>query len=369
MNLLTRISIGLTVAAVLVGPRRADAQWSYNVVVESVNLYGGGGRDLPNSILNGNQFQANLVSYRPLLFSAGANYQNNAVYDTDFMDPETGASYDYDTYNFDKVGSAISYFSGHGVCGYGSVENNCTTNSQCTSPNATFNQSLPGFCVRGEPNAPAGMCFYEYPHKMVTYSTGNREWCNGSSGACTSYVSLSYGDTKWGESAYSGAWAGAGTNGGVNMVVMDMSCGATPPQQYLGDTLFPVFAGAHIVSTIMPNRGDTMNVADRGALFAHYYGVNPNSSIGQSWMLTLSSLPYNEGFPCGASDYSTGGGHGINGCGANVSVSRDATATAASWHVNTESWTAITYDGNDATSGATWWYNWMFNYDEVAWPL
>jgi len=104
---------------------------SNGLVVETVNNYGGN-RDLPNSHADGDGFIAALTpadgnnEWRVL-----ARWKDADVYDTDFLDNDT-----WDQSNFDQPGTAISFFSGHGLLvPYGeNPSHRCSHSTECTSP-------------------------------------------------------------------------------------------------------------------------------------------------------------------------------------------------------------------------------------------
>src|SRR5262249_61434085 len=68
---------------------------------------------LYNNIAKVGNFRNRMLSVRGC--TAGVRYTDGWVWATDFTDPEVvwnGA----DTWNFDRPGDAIAYFSGHGTC-------------------------------------------------------------------------------------------------------------------------------------------------------------------------------------------------------------------------------------------------------------
>ncbi len=72
--------------------------------------------------------------------------------------------------------------------------------------------------------------------------------------------------------------------------------------------------------------------------------------------------------PCGASDYSEGGGFGINGCGCYIALSADATQVAATAH-RSETWVTIR-DANLDAKGAAWAdKDIVCNYDQTLYPI
>jgi hypothetical protein len=292
------------------------------------------------------------------IWAAGARYTDSGVFDTDFFDPQiTGNAADNDTNNFDRSGDAIAYFTGHGVCNpiSGATNTSCTHNSQCNSPPA--GASLPGNCksAPGFPGAPAkGLCHYKADRHL--YTCGAVDQHNHD-------VDYSSGSVKWGEGAQGGGWAGAGTNGGVNLVVLDISCAVLPWFEYY--QLGPTFAGVHLITTLMPVNGDLANVSNRGAAFAARWAANSNGNVADAWMETMNSLPQNEGSACGA----VGGGRGINGCGLYFAMTMDGSDSVAQWKINTESWLGLQFDSNDGTGNSYYYTKAYCNYDCVTFPI
>jgi hypothetical protein len=174
----------------------------------------------------------------------------------------------------------------------------------------------------------------------------------------------SSGGEPWGEHQY-GNWAGAGTNGGTNMVVLDLSHGVKPELWF--QQLNAIFAGIHLAATIMPVWGDTNNVPDRGWRFADFYRVNPNSSVGVAWGDTLHSVA--NGGPCPDDNGNTvGGGHGINGCGCNFVFAMHEWGGWTHSYVYDQSWEHLRDDAYDGYLRT--WYTWraVCNYDVSLYP-
>lgn len=324
------------------------------VTVESVNDYQGTADDLTTCIANGLGFKNGMVTGSGF-WTAGKYYTNSQVWDGDFVDPDrTGDwTYDKDYANFDRTSNvdAISYFTGHGYCAGGSSQP-CTATVQCSSPVA--GTTLPGTCRSAPGMSP--VCTYRTPRYVFT---------NGSGDHHGSQIDYTNGTVKFGESSISGTFAGAAINGGVNLVVLDISCGALVDYWY--QELTPMFAGLHLVATIMPTNGDTAMVANRGSTFAARWAANPVSGVGTSWLETHNNLSPYLGSAC-AGNYATGGGHGINGCGAYLIFSASNTQSDANWKVSTEGWYGIKLDSNDGTGAGYKQWGGMCNYDCVASP-
>ncbi len=342
---LCALSAGLLSAA---QPLHADSK---GIVVESVNNFGGSG-DLSNSIANGDGFIQGMV-FPGSQFFLSARWTDGTVYDTDFVDHEINALGN-DNGNFDKPGTAISYLTAHGIGAHGCSSQACTSTSQCQSPNAAAGERFPASCRFSPFDSPR--CCYMVDRAAVVRGTGDR--FNG-------VINYTGGPVRWGESPQSGGWAGAGTNGGTNVVVLDISHGILPTFWY--PTLRSANAGVHLILTLMTAGGDTANVAQRGATFASFFRANPHSSVAESWKATMNSLPANLGGSCPGG----GGGHGFNGCGCNIAVGMDKTADRAAVSVR-ESWVSITNDNNDAIGNQFFVWRAQCNYtlpasDQTAW--
>lgn len=315
---------------------------STGIVVESVTDYGPNDQ-LPNAIPNGNGFLTG-ITFSGSRFVVTGNWQNNGVYDTDFVDREVD-SRGADSSYFDRPGVAVAYFSGHGTCQDGcSTGQRCSSTAACRTPNTAIGERLPAACRFSPFDQPR--CCYMANRQAVTHSTNNR--FNG-------IVNYSAGPIRWGESQNSGAWGGAGSDGGANLVVLDISCGVLPP--FWAEAFTAAHAGTQLFATIMVAGGDTASVPDRGATFAKFFRANQNAKVSDSWQSTMNSLPANEGGACPGG----GGGHGINGCGCNIIIGFDNSEARANGALE-ESWVALTHDSNDAF-GSNWFAaRWTCNY-------
>jgi hypothetical protein len=318
---------------------------SNQLVVSSINDYSHkygpgcpGPPCLPNSIANGDGFIQAMTSPGSgwVLVERDVDSQ---VDDMDFVDAPN-----MDTLNFDRPATAISYFTGHGTCGpYGaSPPQACTSTRQCTNP--VPGTSMPGSCKFGPGDI--AQCVYSSRRALFTDSGFDR---------FGGQVNYSGGSVHWGESQTSGPWAGAGTDGGANLVVLDISCGVLPT--FWLQQLQPAMAGTHMVATIMPVTGDTANVPDRGAAFGGSWAAYPDGQVAQAWLTTMNSIP----------------GSGINGGGCNFVIAFDSTAQRAADNLNT-TWTELKNDGKDARGStfysARWLCNWPFTQtDQSAFEL
>jgi hypothetical protein len=227
------------------------------------------------------------------------------VFPTDFTDPQrvVGGA---DTFNFDRPGDAIAYFSGHGLC-------DDQTNIVCTSAGDCPDIGVAKRCLRYTDTPLEGRCVYGLPRSILVDPTGS---------SCE-IVNYSTDGVAWGEDRTTGAWANAGQNGGINLAVIDNSCGITP--DLYDAELTTAFAGISTIALIMPTRvgSDTADVANRGRAFADRYVANPNAAVGPSWAHAINSVT--DGAPCAFG----GGNHGIVGCGAHIAISRGDTRSEA----------------------------------------
>ena len=308
------------------------------ITIEAVDAYNTACGRLFNNIANVDNFRNRMLSIAG--YTAGARWTDGNVWPTDFTDPQVVAGGD-DSSNFDQSGNAIAYFSGHGTCDDQS-NTACTTMAGC--PNVAGVEKR---CLRFTDNPLAGRCVYSRPRTIVVDQTGT---------SCQN-VDYSTNGVRWGEDASAGGWAGAGTNGGINLAVIDNSCGITP------DLFIPemvnAFAGVSTIALIMPTRvgDDTADVANRGRAFADRYVANVNSSVGPSWTDAINSVT-------GGSACAFGGGnHGVRGCGAHIAVSLEVDQARSEWANGIETWGQLRDPANDGIGSG--WMSWIFtcNYD------
>jgi hypothetical protein len=256
----------LLLSAALTLLAASAAQAGSGVTIEAVNTYAAGCQpNLPNCIKNVDDFRNKMTSIAG--FTNGARWTEGLVFVSDFTEAA-------DSFNFDRNANAdaIGYFHSHGFCD--DIGGNCTTSANCNAPPAGM--SLPGICLRNqETPTVAGRCVYNRRRVSINGSCGIVDYTNG---------------VRWGESPQSGAFAGAGTDGGVNFVVLDNSCGIRP-NLYI-EELWSPFAGVSTIALIMPSRAgdDAINVATRGIQFATRYTNNQNSSIAASWTDAINSV-------------------------------------------------------------------------------
>jgi hypothetical protein len=338
------ISTLLIAAAAVLVPARSFA--SSGIVTEAVDTgYGTGtclGPPLQNRVQNATQFRNQLLL--DPRWTSGADYTNASVWDTDFFDPDLGTPGDDDTHNFDPLGAAISYYSGHGICtSQASPPQSCSRAADCTNPPSGVSAAYARCVVQQVGVRSSAIC--RYSNDVQLYVCGSRD-------AHNHYVDVSSGNIAWGESSYSGGWRGAGTNGGTNLVVLDASCATNPAS---GAQLFNAYAGIHLLATTMNITGDVADVGDRGVSFAKLYAVNPTGSVASAWAESLNSV----------------GGtlHGYNGLGANYVQSLDVSLADATWKTEQENWIGLTDDRHDATGSGFWSATWQCNYDCINNPI
>jgi hypothetical protein len=300
------------------------------------------GPSLAHNVQNVEGLYNNMTTTGGVSWTKYIEWNNASVWDRDMQDPEKVGNGAEDNNNMDQSTIALSMFSGHGSCGEWTGQS-CTTAANCTSP--AFGQASPGHCYKN-PGSSSGVCAYFAPRYAIT--------C-GDSDSFGHFANLSNGGAAFGESTSSGSWGGAGTNGNVNMLVMDVSCGGTPGQEV--NEYWNAFAGAHIISTVEPSASgsDTLDVSTRGSSLAAQFRANPNSSASISWLSAMNSV---SGGSC-----ASGSGHGISGCGAYISYSLAESQSWAEFLNGTESWSSLQNDGNDAFGAVymAWVYQCNFN--------
>jgi hypothetical protein len=279
------------------------------------------------------------------------HYMDNSVFDTDFEDPQyTGLAADNDTTNFDSAGVDISFLIAHGVC-------DDVTSTVCTS-DASCNAAAGGYCP-GEPLqvGEKRTCINQAQRRIVTSSTfsqhSNFVWY-GANGTASAVKTIGLG-----ESANSGGFAGAGTNGGANVAVIVNSCGIRS-HHFLKDTQ-NFYAGVHSVMMTMPvasyldtggieRFSDTRQWGARGSTFAGFILANPLAAASDAW---FNPTMVNN-------SYTGPSGHNF---GAQIVIAEDSTADNAIWHVLTESWIGTIIDSNDAKGNSFWGAWFVCNYD------
>ncbi len=356
--------LSLPIATVMAGllpavqPLNADSK---GIVVESVNefddLPGCGGSptssDICNSIANGDGFLQNMV-FPGSPFFRSARWVDEKVYDTDFVDSQIDPL-GFDMGNFDKPGTAISYLTAHGIIPDGcSPQARCTSTNQCRTPNTAIGQRFPASC-RFSPMDPPRCCYMVDRAAVV----------NGENDRFSGLVNYTGGPIRWGESPEAGGWAGAGIDGGTNVVVLDISHPVLPTFWY--PTFRNAVAGVQLILALMTAGGDTANVAQRGSTFAKMFRANQAMKVSDAWKKTMPSMPANVGQPCPGG----GGFRGFNGCGCHIVIGFDKTRERADQSM-LETFGDIRNDNNDALGNQFSTQQWQCNYpfsatDQTAW--
>jgi len=293
-------------------------------------------------------------------WQAGSIYLETSVWDTDFVDIQKNiAGQDYA--NFDHSGYGISYFSGHGSSGdFTSPQYNCSSHSACQSliPSGTG----PGKCL-WNPGSAQGTCFFNAEHLIGTCSFIS-SFGNGPDSVT--------GIMKFGESPTSGTWAGAGSDGGVNIAILDNSNTLRSPT-FAWQSLGPMFAGVHMMGVVMPIGwgSDNLDNQEVGPTFAIRLRSNPSASLAEQWLLSLNDVSASIGTTCG----STGGGHGIGGatygggCGGRYMGAISNTYSGAYSTVVYQSTYGAQNDNNDMTGASYLIYSYICNYDCQTYPF
>jgi hypothetical protein len=351
-------SAALAIVGLSLSMQTADAK---TAILVSVVNYPDFLPNLPNSHQNNFGFYTSLMLANQLnsplqIITGKATYRDNLA-DWMFLSPNAGAASFGDT-AWDNSGALIAYWTGHGANPIGGLQS-CNTAADCTSPDP--GTAMPGVCIT---TWFSGGCLYAQTHALLVDGNPALQTYNFN-------ADIGSGLAKWGKSPNSGPWAGAGTGGGLNAAVLDMSHGVKPKMWQ--QQLVPAMAGIHFIATLMPTWGDSGNVFDRGEAFGDAALVDPLSAPGREWALALSSVPQKEGTPCSntgsITDFSHGGGHGMNGCGCNFVISADATDQAATAHLKSETWLTLANDSLDATSNQKIFYYANCNFDAKTYPF
>jgi len=346
------IVFGTTISITLLASSPSRATTITGIVAEGVTDYSYDNGGSHSGDIDCNSQVTNF--YNPMT-AAGTGwttlkfYQNNLVYDTDFRDHEkSGFAGDDDNLNFDPPGAAIAVFCGHGTCD-DATSTACTTSANCPAGQV---------CMANPPTTSASACAQNTPRRLITSSTGSRHG---------NVVLYGDGNSAFGEIA---TWAGAGTNGGDNIVFIWNSCGIRLPWQY--SQTAAMFAGMSQLDMIMPQSNvtgagtaDAVVNSQRGSLLASYALANPNSSIVSGWGADLDSSPQNIGASCPdqTGTYTYGGGHGIAGCGAHATLASDVNQGFADWKVRSMTW-MYARNANLKPSGTGYFSGWFHcNYD------
>jgi len=332
------------------------------IITESVDDYSTcHGPVLSHQVEATNDFRNTMFqSNNPGLFTPSSNFTNSSVFVTDFADPDfTGQSGDNDTFNFDQANGGIAYYAGHGSCGPGDTTQSCSHDTNCRNPpSGAYNN---GFCHRS-PGDNTGTCSYPANSRWVFDGT----CAHGRNGQ----LDYSSGAMKLGESAVSGGWAGAGTNGGDTFAVIDGSCAAMSNRP---SELFALFAGVDAVGFTMVHTGDKSDsgTPSRAGSFAAQYIANPNGAVPFAWSTSINSNTQAQtGRECenAAGTQTFGGGKGFNGCGANMVMSMGVSPNNAQAGMFV-TWRGILGANSAGTQSFYYYYMWTCNYDCNTWTF
>jgi hypothetical protein len=286
-------------------------------------------------------------------------YEDSAVYDTDFYDPDmTGFYSDNDTNNFDPSGVALSFVIAHGSC-------TDITSTPCTS---TANCGANSYC----PNVPLSsgqqsVCINESSRVVITSSP------ESSHGNLVQYGTnpgnsplLSF---ALGEDANSGAFDGAGTDGSTNVAIITNSCGFR--SHFLFQDTARFFGGLHLLLFNMPaaafvqsgkvNFADVSQWSARGSNLATFALSNLNAPASSAWLtptqannsyLTTCNSP-----PCS----------GTNNSGANVVMAEDPTSSQnACNRISGETWNSTLNETQDETGSGWFCASWTCNFSNCS---
>lgn len=299
---------------------------------------------------------------------AGEEWENNDVWDTDFMDtdrPVTDTQLPgitgQDNIWFDAPGENFSFASMHGTCQPYDYTKTCLTASDCASKCL----SSEGTCVcsriplsYNDPTHYPGFCVPSKKAFLFTSSTNDTP-------AHGTYYRYNIKQIALGENSQSGGWGGAGTNGGTAAAYFVNSCAAEP--YWWQNDLRPIFAGLIELGVIMPVAGyaDPIAYNGRGDMLGYLVQQNQNQAIYTVWHNQLTNTPNG----CGCQGTSTGGYGGICGCGANLSVVYSNTgANAQSW-MNLLSWNTVKTTLHQTAGNAATYALIRCNYDCNTYPM
>lgn len=102
----------------------------------------------------------------------------------------------------------------------------------------------------------------------------------------------------------------------------------------------------------MPIHGDTNNTPDRGPTFAKQRTKNPGFSVTRARGETLNSLSTT----------------GFNGDGCNFIMSMDSSPSRALYHINSETWSALTHELRDGAGASYYAWQAVCNYNSAQYP-
>jgi hypothetical protein len=334
----------------------------YGVTTESVDNYGCGGcnqncngNDLCNSNANNAGFLSQMEA-SSIGFYSSINWTDSGVYYSDFVDPDLGWTHGNDTNNFDGQYSTVAYYTGHGYGGSCDSTSSCTSHTQCTDPSSgspiAGDTWAAGSCV-SIPQLGAGHGFCCYPSDRAIVVNGAESYFSNAV-----WYGPDYGYIGWGESSNSGSWDGAAENGGINLIVLDMSWPVAANYAY--QQWKPLFAGARMIAATQPIAGDTAMVPDRGAAFGAFAFASPSSSVFTAWNDAMFDLESGDG--SGGASCPSGSNEGFNGCGCNYIMAIGDTSSLAE-AASEESWEQLPVNTLDSTGKGYYYYQFSCNYD------
>lgn len=339
------------------------------VSVFGVDLFVGSGQCTSSNIQGAQSalgFKNNITSGGPLTWVAGLTRTNQQVSGFDLSDPTwsgNGSNRDQSsTKGLDVFGTGISYLAAHGAGAGGNAFDEtqpCTSASQCNNPQGITH--MPSHCAQDPRSPGTASCLYEYAHAVVVCGTGDSN--------STDRVDYSYGSTnpttpkemRVGESSNSGSWGQAGTDGGINLLVMEAS-----HSTHLGsgvNDLYGLFAGIQVLATSFTHYGDLASGAERGTDFGALAKTSPSMAVSDAWVAVTGMLTLGSG--CGSyPGYSDGG---FNGCGGHVAMVVDSTAAGRDAEMNFTFYN-LQSDSNDSTGNAYWATLKTYNWDSSSVP-
>ena len=343
-------------AVLVLMPQTAEAQYSRQVVLETISNYGGGGNDTDANLEGGDFYNAVTAPGTP--WTTGSWWYDGLVYDTDFYDRQlTGYAGDHGDDYFDPPGTGISMFIGHGDCDDTWGAATCYSDSDCPAG---------WYCPGGAP-LPAmrvRRCINQMQRSLITHGSS-------SSHGDRVFYGQTYGQTAaksiaMGEDAWSTGFAGVGTNGGANVTIIVNSCGFR--SRYIANETNYYSAGTHIVMGIAPTNNvhkvgtfntygfsDTAQWAARGSTLSNLVLTNVYAAMSDAW-LSPSMVTQNVAF-------SWGGTLSVAAEGAHIVVARDSSQANADWHAWYESWAGSVAEVNDATGANYGRLAWLCNYN------
>lgn len=312
--------------------------------------------------------------------SRGHLWMNNDVYNTDFMDtdrsnslthisPSTIVGADYAFFDYPQNG--VAYFSGHGYspgstfttkCPRNPVTNTCPCHhpTDCSTDWSEVCFMTPDAYI--DPAHYVGTCFARWSPEILTSSTHDQ---GDSVQNHVVIYSSTYQQMAFGESPGSGAFGGAGTNGGANVVFFSSSYGSDPWFWFANE--ISQFAGMHLFGTYQSVSGDHAAAAEDGNLFGYMVQQNPRGRVEDAWLDMMGLMT--SGSNCTPTPSTCCKG-GYYGCGSNHISSFALDQTTAKSRVQTETWvTAQVQDSQDLTGNTPGeWQAYRCNYDCNLYP-